>query len=243
MSAQRVILQEGLGDNKKEGTMERHFDEELAELKKKLSRTASLVREMISASIDALKERKEDLMKFVLDSEEKVNMSQIEIDDEALKLIALRQPAASDLRLIVSVMKMNSELERMADLAVNIVERSKELLKEPPLKPLIDLPRMADIAQGMLDNALQAFLNRDADTARQVCQTDDSVDDLNDQIFRELLTYMLQDPKNINRAIKLILVARYLERIADHATNIAEDVYYIIKGKDIRHHIENNKSL
>ncbi len=243
MIEQKIILQEDLDNIKRRKIMDRHFDEELTELKKKLTRTANLVREMISTSICALKERKEELMDFVLESEEKINMAQIEIDDEALKLIALRQPAASDLRLIVSVMKINSELERMADLAVNIVERSKELLKEPPLKPLIDLPRMAEIAQEMLDNTLKAFLNKDAEASRKVCSTDDIVDNLNDQIFRELLTYMLQDPKNINRAIKLILVARYLERIADHATNIAEDVYYIVKGKDIRHHIEDNKSL
>ena len=221
--------------------MDRHFDEELNELKKKLTESASIVRSMIKKSIDALKERKDKLAKDVFSSEDKINMAQIYIDNDALKLIALRQPAASDLRLIVSIMKINSELERMGDLAVNTAKRATELMKEPLLKPLIDLPRMADISQKMLEDAITSFMNKDSGLARNVCARDDEVDDLNDQIFRELITYMLQDPHNINRAIKLILVARYFERIADHATNIAEDVYYMAKGKDIRHHIDNEK--
>ena len=204
--------------------MDRYFDEELKGLEKKLNETADVVSYMIKASIEALKERKQEFIDEVFSLEDKVNMSQIDIDDDALKLIALQQPAASDLRLIVAVMKMNSELERIADLAVNIVERAKELMEEPRLKPLIDLPRMAQIAQGMLEGAIRSFLERDINSAREVCKSDDSVDNLNDQIFRELLTYMLQDSHNINRALKLILVARYLERIADHTTNIAEDV-------------------
>ncbi|MCD6228368.1 MAG: phosphate signaling complex protein PhoU [Candidatus Omnitrophica bacterium] len=218
--------------------MERHFDEELKELKQKLVETSELVKKMIRNAVESLKERNESLIGKVFEDEKKVNMAQIEIDDHALKLIALRQPAASDLRFIISVIKINSDLERMADLAVNIAERNKELLKEPPLKPLIDVPRMAQITQGMLEDAIKAFLEKDSELARDICKRDDTVDNLNDQIFRELLTYMLSDPKNINRAIKLILVGKYLERIADHSTNIAEDVYYIIEGKDIRHHIE-----
>lgn len=221
--------------------MSRYFDKELEELRKRLVEEANLVQEMIKQSIEALKERKEHLIDEVLNSEDRINMWQIEIDNEALRLIALKQPAGSDLRLIVSVMKINSELERMADLAVNIVERTKELLEEAPLKPLIDLPNMANIAQHMLRDAITSFFEDNALLAKDVCKRDDLVDDLNDQIFRELLTYMLQDPRNINRAIKLLLVSRYLERIADHATNIAEDAYYTSKGKDIRHHIENNK--
>ncbi|MCD6583944.1 MAG: phosphate signaling complex protein PhoU [Candidatus Omnitrophica bacterium] len=222
--------------------MERRFDEELKELKQKLIETSELVKRMIKNAVESLKERNESLIEKVFEDEEKVNMAQIEIDDHALKLIALRQPAASDLRFIISVIKINSDLERMADLAVNIAERNRELLKEPPLKPLIDVPRMAQIAQGMLEDAIKAFLEKDAELARDICKRDDTVDNINDQIFRELLTYMLSDPKNINRAIKLILVGKYLERIADHSTNIAEDVYYIIKGKDIRHHIEEIES-
>ncbi|MCM8827248.1 MAG: phosphate signaling complex protein PhoU [Candidatus Omnitrophica bacterium] len=216
----------------------RYFDEELKLLNKKLTDVADLVKDMISKSIRALKERQEDLIEDVFKKEEIVNMSQIDIDDYALELIALKQPAAMDLRFIIATIKINSELERMADLAVNICERTKELLSEPPLKPIIDLPRMAEIAQQMLEDTLKAFLEKNPDLAKDVCKRDDLVDDLNDQIFRELITYMLQDNQNINRAIKLILVSRYLERIADHSTNIAEDVYYIIKGKDIRHHIE-----
>jgi len=218
--------------------MERHFDEELRDLKEKLIRMSSIVEEMIEKSITALKIRDEVLMKQVFEKEKNVNMMQIEIDDTALKLIALRQPAASDLRFLVSAIKINADLERIGDLAVNIAERVQDLLKEPPLKPLIDIPRMAEISQKMVKDSIDSFINRNSALAREVCRRDDSVDNLNDQIFRELLTYMLQDAKNINRAIGLMLVARCLERIADHATNIGEDVYYIVEGKDIRHHIE-----
>jgi len=218
--------------------MERHFDEELRDLKERLIRMSSVVEEMIEKSITALKIRDEGLMKQVFEKEKNVNMMQIDIDDTALKLIALRQPAASDLRFIISAIKINADLERIGDLAVNIAERGQDLLKEPPLKPLIDIPRMAEISQKMVKDAIDSFINRNSTLAREVCRRDDSVDNLNDQIFRELLTYMLQDTKNINRAIGLMLVARCLERIADHATNIGEDVYYIVEGKDIRHHIE-----
>jgi phosphate transport system protein len=221
--------------------MDRHFDEELKNLKEKLIAMSSLTEEMIEKSITALKERKENLIKDVFEKEKTVNMMQIEVDDIALKLIALRQPAASDLRFIISAIKINSDLERIADLAVNIVQRTEELLKEPPLKPLIDIPRMTEISQGMVKDAIDSFINRNSKLARDVCCRDDSVDSLNDQIFRELITYMLQDAKNISRAIGLMLVARYLERIADHATNIGEDVFYMVEGRDIRHHIENSK--
>ncbi len=218
--------------------MERHFDEELKDLKEKLIRMSSIVEEMIEKSITALRDREEELIKQVFEKEKTVNMMQIEIDDIAQKMIALRQPAASDLRFIISAIKINADLERIGDLAVNIAERTQTLLKEPPLKPLIDIPRMADISQKMVRESIDSFINKDSKLARDVCKRDDSVDNFNDQIFRELLTYMLQDAKNINRAIGLMLVARYLERIADHATNIGEDVYYIVEGKDIRHHIE-----
>lgn len=218
--------------------MDRYFDEELNNLKQKLLNMCFFVEKMIEEAIEALKKREISFIDKVFEKEEKVNLAQIEIDSKALELIALRQPAASDLRFIISVIKMNSDLERMADLAVNIAERAKELLEEPPLKPLIDLPRMATLTQNMLKNAIQSLLDKNSNLARKVCESDDEVDNLNEQIFRELITYMLSDPKNINRAIKLILIGRYLERIADLATNIAEDVYYILEGKDIRHHIE-----
>jgi phosphate transport system protein len=218
--------------------MDRHFDEELKELKEKLIRMSSLAEEMIENSIKALKERDEKLIAVVFEKEKAINQLQIEVDDFALKLIALRQPAASDLRFIISAIKINADLERIGDLAINIVERTQDLLKEPPLKPLIDLPQMAAIAQKMVRDAIDSFINKNPDLAKDVCRRDDQVDSLNDQLFRELITYMLQDVKNVNRAIDLILVSRHLERIADHATNIGEDVYYMVKGKDIRHHKE-----
>jgi phosphate transport system protein len=223
--------------------MQRHFDEELKDLKQRLIQMSSIVEEMIDKSITALKERKVSLIEDVLKKEKNVNMAQIEIDDAALKLIALHQPAAGDLRFLISAIKINSDLERVGDLAVNITERAQELLKEPPLKPLIDLPRMAEIAQEMLKDAIDSFVNRNSLLARDVCRRDDTVDNLNEQIFRELLTYMFQDIKNINRAIKLTFISKYLERIADHATNIGEDVFYIVEGKDIRHHIEEQKNI
>jgi len=218
--------------------MERHFDDELKKLKESIIAMSLTAQEMIECAILMLKERKNELKEHVFEKETKLNMMQIEIDDIALKLIALRQPAAGDLRFLISAIKINSDLERIGDLAVNIVERNQELLKEPPLKPLIDIPQMAKIAQKMVYDATDSFINKKAELARQVCCQDDIVDNLNEQIFRELLTYMLQDTRNITRAISLTFISKYLERIADHATNIGEDVYYMVEGKDIRHHSE-----
>lgn len=218
--------------------MDRHFDEELNELKEKVLRMGSLVEKAIYLSIKALVERKNDLAEQVIKSDDETNMLEIEIDDLALKLLALRQPQAGNLRFITSIMKINNDLERIGDLAVNIAERAIELLKFPLLKPLIDIPRMAETAQGMVKDSLDAFVKRDSKLAKNVCERDDKVDNLNDQIFRELLTYMLQDPKTIERAVDLILVGRNLERIADHATNICEDVIYMVDGRTIKHHIE-----
>jgi phosphate transport system protein len=218
--------------------MERHFDKELNNLKELLIQMANIAEEMIFKAVEGLKERKEELLKEVFQKEEEVNLLQIKIDDLALKLIALHQPAAKDLRFLVTAIKINSDLERIADQAVNISERGLDLLKEPPLKPLIDIPRMAELAQKMVKDSIEAFLNQDSKLAREVCRRDDMVDSLNDQIFRELLTYMMQDTKNVPRALDLLLVSRHLERIADHATNIGEEVFYIVEGKDIRHHIE-----
>jgi len=221
--------------------MERHFDEELKQLKEKLLRMSSLAEEAISASIKALVERSTDLAKKVIQSDDVINMIEIEIDELSLRLLALYQPEASDLRFITSAMKINSDLERIGDLAVNIAERTVYLLSVPLLKPLIDIPRMARAAQGMLQDGLNAFVNNDAQLARSVCLRDDEVDKLNDQLFRELLTYMLQDQKTIERALALILIARNLERIADHSTNICEDIIYIVEGRTIKHHIEDKK--
>jgi len=218
--------------------MQRHFDEELEKLKEKILKMSSLVEKAIHLSIKALVDRESELAQQIIKSDDQINMLEIEIDEFSLKLLALRQPQAGDLRLITSIMKINNDLERIGDLAVNISERTIELLKFPIVKPLIDIPRMAEIAQGMVKDSLDAFVNRDSKLARSVCERDDKVDNLNDQIFRELLTYMLQDPKTIERAVDLILVGRNLERIADHATNICEDVIYIVDGKTIKHHIE-----
>ncbi len=218
--------------------MERHFDEELIKLNEKLLHMARLVEESVALAVKGLKERQEEYAHEVLNREGNINIQEIEIDELCMKLLALRQPVASDLRFITSAMKIAGELERIGDLAVNIAEVSLELLKVPLLKPLIDIPRMAAVAQSMVTDSLTAFVNRDEKLARAVCKRDDEVDSLNDQIFRELLTYMISDPSTINRAVGLILVGRHLERIADHATNIGEDVIYLVLGKTIKHHIE-----
>jgi phosphate transport system protein len=218
--------------------MERLFDEELKNLKEKLLRMAALVEESVELSIEGLKGQKEEPALKVLKREEGVNLLDVEIDETCLRLLALRQPMAGDLRFITSAMKIGVELERMGDLAVNIAERTIELLKAPLLKPLIDIPRMAKMSQAMLRDSIRAFIDRDDTLASDVCRRDDEVDSLDDQIFRELLTYMIENPATIRRAVGLLLVGRYLERIADHATNIAEDVIYLVRGKTIKHHID-----
>jgi phosphate transport system protein len=222
--------------------MERLFDEELTKLKQKLLRMAGLVEESIELAIAGLKEQKDEPALEVMSREKDVNQLDVEIDEACLRLLALRQPMAGDLRFVTSAMKIGVDLERMGDLAVNIAERAVELNKVPLLKPLIDIPRMAKMAQTMVRDVLNAFINRDDLLARDVCCRDDEVDSLNDQIFRELLTYMMQDPATIPRAVGLILVGRYLERIADHATNIGEDVIYLVKGKSIKHNIDSQRS-
>ena len=222
--------------------MKRHFDEELKELNKQLLSMCALVEEAIMLSVKALVERKNDLAEKVIKSDKAVDMLEIEIDELCLKLLALHQPVGVDLRFITSEMKINNELERIGDQAVNIAECTQKIIKQPILKPLIDIPRMAALAQKMVKDSIDALVNKDEALARDVCGRDDEVDNLNDQIFRELLTYMMQDHKTITRAVELVLVARHLERIADHATNIAEDVIYFVKGKTIKHHIEEMQS-
>jgi phosphate transport system protein len=221
---------------------ERPFDEELKELKEKLLEMASRAEEQIALAVRALKDREEGLACQVLEREGAVNRLDIEVDEMGLRLLALRQPMAADLRFITSGMKISGDLERIGDLAVNIAERTLDLLKSPQLKPLIDIPRMAELVQEMVRDALNAFVNGDEALARDVCRRDDEVDRLNDQIFRELLTYMMEDPTTISRAVDLILVGRHLERIADHATNIGEDVIYMVRGKTIKHHVEEGRT-
>lgn len=217
--------------------MHRHFDEELSQLKEKLLKMAGMAEEAISNAVKALVERDSALAQKVVEDDRRINEMEIEIDDFALTLLALKTPIAIDLRFVTSAMKINNDLERIGDLAVNVAQRALNLIKAPALKPLIDIPRMAQIAQKMLDDSLEAFISNDSVLARDVCLRDDEVDSLNDQIFRELLTYMIQDPKSIERAVDLILVGRNLERIADHTTNICEDIIYVVDGKNVRHHL------
>jgi phosphate transport system protein len=215
--------------------MERIFDKELTALKERLLYMGSMAQGMIRVAIKGLVERDEPILEEVFKNEEEVNHLQIEIDDMAMKLLALRQPMAIDLRFIAASIKINSELERIADQAVNVCQNTQVLLKYPLLKPLIDIPRMAEIAQKMLNDSLEAFVNRDPDQAQVTLGEDDKLDGLKDQIFRELLTYMISDPTTVQRALCLILISRNLERIGDHATNICEDVIYMVQGRDIRH--------
>src|SRR4030067_1073750 len=216
--------------------METHFQKELEELKENLLKMAAMVEEAIRGSVQSLVKRDSDLAQKVFEREDQINKMEVTIDDMCLRLLALRQPMAVDLRFITSAMKIVTDLERMGDQAVNIGERAISFNQEPQLKPYIDIPRMAEIAQSMVKDVLDAFVNRDSKLARSVCQRDDLVDGLHDQVFRELLTYMISDQKTITRAVHLIIVGRCLERIADHATNIAEDVIFLVDARVIKHH-------
>jgi len=199
---------------------------------------AGLAERAISNAIEALVKRDTALAEKTITEDEKINQMEILIDEMCLKLLALHQPMAADLRFITSAMRINTELERIGDQAVNIAERVISLNQEPQLKPYIDIPRMAEITQSMVKDVLDAFVNGDAQRARSVCERDDQVDGLNDQVFRELLTYMMADSKTITRAVHLIIVSRCLERIADHATNIAEGVIFMVKALVIKHHAD-----
>ena len=216
--------------------METHFQQELNHLKEKLLRMAGLTEQAIANAIDALVKRDTALAEKTIREDKAINEVELEIDDLSLKLLALHQPMAADLRFITSAMRINIELERIGDLAVNIAKRTLSLNQEPQLKPYIDLPRMAEITKKMVKEVLDAFVSGNPDLARAVCERDDQVDDLNDQVFRGLLSYMLADPKTITRAVHLIIVSKFLERIADHATNIAEGVIFMVKARVIKHH-------
>jgi len=211
------------------------FDEELQHLKENVLKLGSMVEKAISDSIKSLVERNSKLAVDVIDKDLQLNALDVEIDEECIRLIALRQPRAGDLRLITTAMKITTDLERIGDLAVDVSERALELNEEPQLKPYIDIPRMTEIAQGMVRDALDAFVKRDSALARDVLTRDDMVDNLNWQVFNELLFFMIQDPKTVSRAVKITYVSKYIERIADHATNIAEMVVYLVEGKIIRH--------
>ncbi len=218
--------------------MERHFHEQLQDLKETLLKMAAAVETSIAKAVDSLIDRDNKLASEVIKMDDHINNLEIQIDDLCLKLLALQQPLAVDLRFITSAMKINNDLERIGDHAVNIAERAKMLNEQELLKPLIDLPQMARIAQSMVKDSLDSFINGNVEKARAVCVRDDEVDQLDEQIFRELLTYMISDTKTIPRALNLILISKNLERIADLSTNIAEEVIFIYKAKIIKHHID-----
>ena len=211
------------------------FDDELQRLKEKLLRMGSLVEDAVKNSILSLVDRDNTLAQLVIDNDRLVNTLDVEIDEESIRLIALRQPKATDLRFITMAMKITTDMERMGDLAVNIAERALELNTEPMLKPYIDIPKMREIAQGMIRDALNAFVKKDKKLAVDVIMRDDEVDDLKRDVLEELALFMAKDPTTVSRAMKISFVATYLERIADHATNIAEMVIYLVEGKIIRH--------
>ncbi|HUI46865.1 MAG TPA: phosphate signaling complex protein PhoU [Nitrospirota bacterium] len=210
-------------------------EQDIEKLKERILKMGSFVEDAIRKSIKALVERERELAISVIDGDAIVNNYDVEIEEECIRFLAIWQPTGSNLRLVTTAIKIITDLERMGDLAVDTCERAIEMLDEPPLKPFIDLPRMAEAAQKMLKDSLDAFVTQDADLAMQVCEADDFVDNLNQQLFNELLLYMLKDSKNISRAVRLTYIAKYIERIADHATNIAEMVVYMVKGKVIRH--------
>ncbi|MDO8729862.1 MAG: phosphate signaling complex protein PhoU [Candidatus Omnitrophota bacterium] len=220
--------------------MQRRFDEELKTLKERLLSMAGLAEQAVGKSVKALVDRDPKLAGFLRNDDAAINQLEVEIEESCLSLMARYQPEAKDLRMVAMIFKIVSDLERVGDQAVNISERTLDLLKEPLLKPLIDIPKMAVLAQQMLKDSLDAFVNQNAELAREVCRRDDEVDHLNDEVYHELLVYMAQDPKTITRAMDLILIGRHLERVADHATNIAEDVYYLVKGTTIKHHLAGN---
>ncbi|MCL2144787.1 MAG: phosphate signaling complex protein PhoU [Endomicrobia bacterium] len=215
----------------------RHFDMEMNDLKSRLVEMAGLVQQMLKATIDGLVSRDLKLSETVFAHEKEVNVQEIVVDDKCLKLIALNQPVGADLRFITSAMRINSDLERMADEAVNISEIALDLIAYPELKPLIDIPKMANIVQQMVADSIKAFNTNDVELANTVLEKDDEVDDLRDIVFKDLKVYMTEsnDPQTIQRAVDLIMVARSIERIGDHATNISEDVIFMVHGKDIRH--------
>jgi len=215
--------------------MARHFHEELEALKQTLLAMGGLVEDQIRRVMRALLERDDVMAQEVIERDRQVNTYDVEVDEQCVSLLALHQPAAGDLRFITTAMKIVTDLERIGDQAVNIAQRVLELNREPQLKPYIDLPRMAEKAQRMVKESLDAFVARDTALARQVCGEDSEVDFLKEQIFRELLTFMMEDPRTIPRAIRLILISRFMERVADHATNIAEMVVYLVEGKMVRH--------
>jgi phosphate transport system protein len=214
-----------------------HFLEELEQLKGRLLEMGGLAEDRLRLSVKSLVDRDLTAVEKVLSGDGAINQLHIEVDDRCFKLLALHQPMAADLRGIVAAVKINTDLERVGDLAVNIAEASRRYVQHPPVKELIDLPRMAVIAQDMLRSALDAYVRRDTALAQEVLDRDDELDALKTKVFRDLLNHMLRDPGTIEPSLDLILVSRHLERIGDHATNVAEDVIFMVSAKDVRHHV------
>jgi phosphate transport system protein len=221
--------------NESNGRVVRHFQEELGALKERLLTMGGLAEARVHTVMQALVERDAHGLEAVQTGDEPINRLHIEIDSRAFTLLALHQPMAIDLRAIVAALKINTDLERVGDLAVNIAEAARRYLRHLPVKPLIDLPRMSEIAGSMLRDAIDAFIRRDVDLAQSVLDRDDELDRLKSQIFRELLTYMIEALSKIEPALALILISRHLERIGDHATNVAEDVIFMVSARDVRH--------
>jgi phosphate transport system protein len=217
--------------------MERRLDQDLDRVRQMLLRMGGMVEGMVAKATQSLLEHKAALSAEVIAGDREVDQLEIEIDEVCHSILGRKQPTAVDLRFLVAVMKINSDLERIGDSAVNIAQSVEQLSEQPPLKPYIDLPHLSELVQAMVRKSLDAFVHRDTALATDVCQSDDAVDGLYKQIFRELLTYMIEDPKTVSRALHLLLIARNMERIADHATNIAEDVIYYVEGRDVRHSI------
>ena len=213
----------------------REYETELQKLRDRLLLMGAKVEEIIKGSMQSLIERDSDLAKRMIQADRRINQLELAIDQTCLQILARRQPVASDLRFITIAMKLVTDLERIGDLGVNLSERVLELNEEPPLKPYVDLPRMAEEAQGMVHDALDAFVEGDAEKADAVIKRDSTVDAYYTQIFRELLTYMMEDARNIFRATRLQSIAKYIERIGDHATNLSEMVIFMVRGKDVRH--------
>ncbi|HEX4770459.1 MAG TPA: phosphate signaling complex protein PhoU [Bryobacteraceae bacterium] len=221
----------------------RHFQQELEKLKAKLLEMGALVEAAIYRSIQGVVEKNEELAQQVLRNEARINQLEIELDDMAIGLLALQAPLAIDLRLITASIKINNDLERMGDLAVSIAQSALVLIKEPVIRPLIDIPHIAGLAQGMVRKALDAFVMRDAELARSVLASDDAVDNLRTANYHELVSFMEANPSQIPQGLRLLSVVRNLERVADHATNIAEDVLFMVKGIDVRHHNEERAAI
>jgi phosphate transport system protein len=223
--------------------MQRHFDDQKQELLEKLVRMGRLAEAMIQMALRTLIERNESLGEEVFRKEAEVNDLQMEIDDRAVKLTALQQPVGEDVRFLFMASRIATELERIGDQAVNICQNTHHVLEAPPLRPLIDLPRMGEIAEAMVRNSIESLVSRDCGLANRVLDDENQVDLFRDQIFRVLLTYMMSDPGTISRALALILISRNLERVGDHATNIAEEVIYLVEGREVRHRHESRARM